>query len=116
MTAPVSVRARYGAWRFRGEIAPGYQTYSQAGAAYFPMDAALQTELNGLAQANTDVFARYLPQSSSGFGVAGALSGDYQFRPGTTLGGALNFNTFGDYNETSISVSVRQTLGEGVTP
>ncbi len=116
LTAPVSVRGRWGNWRFRGEVAPGYETYSEAGAAYFPMDPALQGELNSLAALNTDVFARYLPQSASGFGVAGGLSGDYQFRPGTSLSGALNFNTFGDYNETSISVSVRQTLGEGRTP
>ncbi len=116
LTAPVSVRGRWGKWRFRGEVAPGYETYSEAGAAYFPLDPALQNELNGLAAQNADVFARYLPQSSSGFGVAGGLSGDYRFRPGTLLTGALNFNTFGDYNETAISVSVRQTLGEGKTP
>jgi predicted Zn-dependent protease len=116
LTAPVSVSAHLGAWRLRGELAPGYQTYSQAGAAYFPLDVALQAELNALAAADTDVFARYRPQSASGFGAAGSLSGDYLFRPGTLLGGVLNFNTFGDYNETSISISVRQTLGEGTAP
>jgi hypothetical protein len=113
ITAPVSVTARLGAWKLKGEVAPGYQTYSQASAAYFPMDPGLQAELDGLATANADVFPRYLAQSSSGFGVAGGLSGDYQFRPGTALSGAVRFNTFGDYNETSISVGVRQTLGEG---
>lgn len=115
ITAPVSVSTRLGAWKLKGEVAPGYQTYSQAGAAYFPMDPGLQAELNGLATADADVFPRYLAQSSSGFGVAGGLSGDYQFRPGTALRGALRFNTFGDYNETSISVGVRQTLGEGAS-
>lgn len=115
LTAPVGVTGEWGAWRFRGDIAPGYQTYSQAGAVYFPLDAALQAELNALAAQDTDVFARYLPQSASGFGVAGGVSADYQFRPGTLMGGIVRFNTFGDYNETSISVSVRQSLGDGET-
>ena len=115
LTAPVGLTGKWGAWRFKGDVAPGYQTYSQAGAAYFPMDAALQAELNALAAQDTDVFARYLPQSASGFGVAGGVSADYQFRPGTLMGGVLRFNTFGDYNETSISVSVRQSLGDGDT-
>jgi hypothetical protein len=113
LTAPIGLSGKWGAWRFKGDFAPGYQTYSQAGAAYFPLDTALQTELNTLATQDTDVFARYLPQSASGFGVAGGVSADYQFRPGTLMGGVVRFNTFGDYNETSISVSVRQTLGDG---
>jgi tetratricopeptide (TPR) repeat protein len=112
LTAPVSASGKLGGWTFKGTIAPGYQTYSQAGAAYFPMDVALQTELNALARSSTDVFARYLAQSSSGFGVAGGVSADYQFRPGTSIGGVVNFNTFGAYNETAVSVSVRQILGE----
>ena len=115
LTAPVGLSGKWGAWRFKADIAPGYQTYSQAGAAYFPQDSALQIELNALAAQDTDVFARYLPQSASGFGVAGGIAADYQFRPGTQMGGILKFNTFGDYNETSISVSVRQSLGDGET-
>lgn len=111
LTAPISVTGRQGAWSFRGAIAPGYQTYSQAGADYFPMDAALQTELATLALADTDVFARYLAQSASGFGVSGGLSADYRFRPGASIGGTVNFNTFGVYNETAVSVGVKQTLG-----
>ncbi|PLR25102.1 hypothetical protein SGCZBJ_12770 [Caulobacter zeae] len=111
LTAPISVTARQGAWKFKGAIAPGYQTYNQAGAAYFPMDAALQGELTTLAQADTDVFPRYLAQSASGFGISGGLSADYQFRPGASIGGAVNFNTFGVYNETAVSVGVKQVLG-----
>ncbi|MFT4252069.1 MAG: cellulose synthase subunit BcsC-related outer membrane protein, partial [Caulobacter sp.] len=111
LTAPISVTGRQGAWKFKGAIAPGYQTYNQAGAAYFPMDAALQTELNTLALSDSDVFPRYLAQSASGFGISGGLSADYRFRPGATIGGAVNFNTFGVYNETSVSVGVTQTLG-----
>lgn len=115
LTAPVGLSGKWGSWRFKGDIAPGYQTYSQAGAAYFPQAPSLQVELNALAAQDTDVFARYLPQSASGFGVAGEIAADYQFRPGTQMGGILKFNTFGDYNETSISVSVRQSLGDGET-
>lgn len=113
LTAPIGLSGKWGSWRFKGDVAPGYQTYSQAGAAYFPQDVALQTELNALAAQDTDVFARYLPQSASGFGIAGGVAADYQFRPGTQMGGVVRFNTFGDYNETSISVSVRQSLGDG---
>lgn len=112
LSAPISVTGAMGAWKFRAAVAPGYQTYSQAGAAYFPLDATLQTELNGLGAADPDVFPRYLAQSASGFGISGALSADYRFRPGTTIGGAMNFNTFGVYNETAVSVSVKQILGE----
>jgi len=111
LTAPISVTAQQGAWKFKGAIAPGYQTYNQASAAYFPMDPALQGELTTLAQADADVFARYLAQSASGFGISGGLSADYRFRPGATIGGAVNFNTFGVYNETAVSVGVKQILG-----
>ncbi|PLR07781.1 hypothetical protein CFHF_21330, partial [Caulobacter flavus] len=111
LTAPISVTARQGAWKFKGAVAPGYQTYNQAGAAYFPMDPALQGELTTLAQADADVFPRYLAQSASGFGISGGLSADYQFRPGASIGGAVNFNTFGVYNETAVSVGVKQILG-----
>ncbi len=111
LTAPISVTGRQGPWKFKGAIAPGYQTYNQAGAAYFPMDVALQTELNTLALSDSDVFPRYLAESASGFGISGGLSADYQFRPGASIGGAVNFNTFGVYNETAVSLGVKQTLG-----
>lgn len=113
LTAPINVSANQGPWKFKGSLAPGYQTYSQAAAAYFPMDPALQGELTSLAAADTDVFPRYLAQSSSGFGMSGGLSADYQFRPGATVGGAVSFNTFGVYNETAVSVGVKQVLGGG---
>ncbi len=115
LTAPISATGKLGAWRFKGSISPGYQNYSQAGAAYFPTDLALQAELNTLGEANSDAVPRYLAQSSSGFGMSGGVSTDYQLRPGSVLGGAVNFNTFGAYKDTSISVSIRQILGEATT-
>ena len=60
---------------------------------------------------NSDVRARYDSASKTGFGMAAGASAYYRVTERTRIGGELNLNTFGDYNEFKSLLGIRQQLG-----
>ncbi len=96
-----------------GSVTPGYQTYEQSGEPLYPTDAAAQAALDQLRVENRDVRARYDTISETGFGFAAEGSAYYNVLPRTRIGGEINYNTFGDYDEFKLGLGVRQTVGGG---
>ncbi|WOK35987.1 cellulose biosynthesis protein BcsC [Sphingomonas sp. C3-2] len=92
-------------------LTPGYQSYDQSAAALFPMDSDAQDLLDYLKSVNSDVRARYDSASKTGFGMAAGASAYYRVTERTRIGGELNLNTFGDYNEFKSLLGIRQQLG-----
>lgn len=91
--------------------APGYQSYEQDAAPLYPTDPGAQTVLDQLKAQNTDVRASYDSLSDTGFGLAAGASVYYGLAGSTRVGGDINVNTFGQYNEVRTSVGIKQTLG-----
>lgn len=91
--------------------APGYQSYNQDSAPLYPTDPAAQAQLDALKAANNDVRARYDSISQTGFGLAAGGSAYYPINPRMKIGGELNYNTFGAYNEFRGSVGIKQSIG-----
>lgn len=92
-------------------VAPGYQSYEQDEALLYPTDPVAQTALDQLKAQNSDVRARYDSLSQTGFGVSAGASLYYGLAGSTRVGGDINVNTFGQYNEVRTSVGIKQTLG-----
>lgn len=96
----------------------GYQSYSQDGADYFPDNAALQKELEAVQSVvnqyvtdnSVQVQSRYSAQSESG--VALNLRGKLEYSLGdqTKVGGALGYDSFGEYKETTGSIYIKHNL------
>ena len=110
---PVRYSHRTPTLELNGSVTPGYQTYEQDGEPLYPTDAAAQAALDQLRVENRDVRARYDTISETGFGFAAEGSAYYNVLPRTRIGGEINYNTFGDYNEFKLGLGVRQTVGGG---
>lgn len=108
---PVRFAMNTNGFEISANAAPGYQSYEQDAAPLYPTDPAAQTVLDQLKAQNTDVRASYDSLSDTGFGLAAGASVYYGLAGSTRVGGDINVNTFGQYNEVRTSVGIKQTLG-----
>ncbi|QXQ05066.1 BCSC C-terminal domain-containing protein [Sphingosinicellaceae bacterium] len=91
--------------------APGYQSYNQKATPLYPTDPAAQAALDALKALDDDVRAQFDSISQTGFGLSAGGSAYYPINPRMKIGGELNYNTFGAYNEFRGSVGIKQVLG-----
>jgi len=110
---PVNYQGEFERWKMKLSVSPGYQTYDQDGAQVFPTQTDLQLQLEALAGANANVLARYDSVSKSGFGIAAGAGATYRLENGMNLGGDVQLNTFGGYNEFQMMLKLVQPLGGG---
>ena len=92
-------------------VAPGYQSYEQDEAPLYPNDPAEQANLDALKALNTDVRSNYDSVSQTGFGISAGGSAYYRLGGRTRIGGEVNINTFGNYNELRTFLGIKQSLG-----
>jgi hypothetical protein len=92
-------------------VTPGFQSYEQGASPLYPTDRFGQSVLDSLKARNADVRARFDDESQSGFGVAAEGSAYYSVSNSMKIGGDLNLNTFGAYNELRASIGIKQSLG-----
>ncbi|KCZ47442.1 cellulose synthase subunit BcsC-related outer membrane protein [Hyphomonas pacifica] len=111
----VSFPIRYAYTRERLEakasITPGYQSFEQDREPFYPTDPAAMFEVGYLAFLNEDVQAYHDSSSETGFGVNLNGSTYFQVAPGTSIGGEVRLNTFGEYNEFQTLFGIRQNFG-----
>lgn len=96
-----------------GYVSPGFQSYSTDANDYFPTDPDSQALLDVFAALGAIPASRYSGESESGAGLSFGGALEYQMTPELSLGGNLDFNSFGDYNDTSARMSMNYTFGEG---
>jgi tetratricopeptide (TPR) repeat protein len=108
---PVRFAMNTDRFEIAANVAPGYQSYEQDEAPLYPTDPVAQTALDALKAQNSDVRARYDSLSETGFGLAAGASAYYGLAGSTRVGGDINVNTFGQYNDVRTSVGIKQTLG-----
>lgn len=116
VSLPIKMLLTRASWTFELRATPGYQTYREDAADVFPLDPALQGTLESLASIDRSIKSRFPARSESGFGMAGSASAEYQMSWATTVGGALSFDTFGDYDEAKARLYLKQLIGRGQTP
>jgi tetratricopeptide (TPR) repeat protein len=116
VSLPIQVRLIRATWNFELRAAPGYQTYREDAVDVFPLDPALQGTLESLALIDRSIKTRFPARSESGFGMAGSASAEYQMSWATSLGGALSFDTFGDYDEAKAKLYLKQLIGGRQAP
>ncbi len=95
-----------------GYIAPGFQSYSTDDSDYFPTDPEFQALMDVFADLGATPASRYSGESESGVGLSLGGAMEYRMTPDLSLGGRVDFNSFGDYNDTSASVFMNYIFGE----
>lgn len=111
-SVPITYSLRRDKWWLDLNIAPGMQSYREDRAPIFASDAALQGRMIALAAQNAAISAFYPSASRSGFGIAGYLRAEYQITPLTIAGGMIQFDTFGRYSESIVSLYVKQLFAQ----
>ncbi|MDQ7728410.1 cellulose synthase subunit BcsC-related outer membrane protein [Halomonas sp. SpR8] len=95
-----------------GYIAPGFQSYSTDESDYFPTDPDAQELLDVFAALGATPASRYGGENESGVGLSFGGAMEYQMSPELSLGGRVDFNSFGDYNDTSASMFMNYIFGD----
>jgi hypothetical protein len=116
VSLPIKMLLTRASWNFELRAAPGYQTYREDAVDIFPLDPALQGTLESLASIDRSIKTRFPARSESGFGMAGSASAEYQMSWATTVGGAVSFDTFGDYDEAKARLYLKQLIGRQQAP
>jgi tetratricopeptide (TPR) repeat protein len=116
VSLPIRMMLTRASWNVELRAAPGYQTYREDATDVFPLDPDLQGTLESLASIDRSIKTRFPARSESGFGMAGSASAEYQMSWATTVGGALSFDTFGDYDEAKARLYLKQLIGGRQAP
>ncbi|MDN7132748.1 cellulose synthase subunit BcsC-related outer membrane protein [Halomonas sp. MC140] len=95
-----------------GYVAPGFQSYSTDDSDYFPTDPEAQALLDVFSALGATPTSRYSGESESGIGLSFGGAMEYQMTPDLSLGGRVDFNSFGDYNDTSASMFMNYIFGD----
>jgi Tfp pilus assembly protein PilF len=113
LSMPINYTVKRGRWRLELEGAPGYQTYTEDAAPYFPVNPELQGRLAALAVRNQTIQAVYPARTKDGFAASGRATVAYRIAPGAEAGGEARINTFGDYDEARFGLFLRVPFGAG---
>jgi len=105
-------------WDMQLGGALGYQSYSQDSADYFPGDRDMQRQLEtvqGLVDelvtdGSLQVQSRYSAQDESGMALNLRGKLEYSLGDQTRVGGALGYDSFGEYKETTGSIYIKHNL------
>ncbi|MCY1283080.1 Cellulose synthase operon protein C [compost metagenome] len=108
---PVQYKATYDKrWETRIKVAPGFQSFTQDSAPYFPTDSARQTALEFLAAQGYVSSAEYDSNSKSGFAFNASAGLEYKAGAQTRIGGDIGYDSFGDYKEVTGSIYLKHNL------
>ncbi len=96
---PVTYTHKDAALTWSAGASLGLESYKEASNVYFPLDPALQAQLESIAAIDSQVTATYPSRSTTG--VVGGVNGsiEYKMTPSFVLGGRASFQRAGDWNE-----------------
>ena len=86
-------------------------SYKENEEDYFPTNKQYQYDLNMLKDFGLAPYSRFPSKSESGIGGSAKLNLDYYLLDDLVVGGSLNYNTFGDYNEMYEMLYIKSVLG-----
>lgn len=108
---PMSYEIANESFSYNLMLAPGFQSYSEDGNSFYPTDAAAQAAIDLFVKLGAFTQAGYAPSSKSGFGMSFGASGEYRPDPYLRIGGQLGFDSFGDYNESTVRLYMKYLIG-----
>lgn len=109
---PTSFTQQFDNWKLSIGGSVGYQSYSQDSSDYFPTRSDWQNYLDTAVDYGFAKESRYSGTTKNGIGYTVRAGADYKLNKGMTVGGAIGYDTFGDYNESTAQVYFRYMLGE----
>ncbi|WP_158635416.1 cellulose biosynthesis protein BcsC [Pseudomonas duriflava] len=108
---PVEYTAKYGSkWNLKLNAAPGFQAFTQASEDYFPTEQGLQSAMAFLEQQGYVSASKYKGSSDSGLALSAGAKLEYSLGKQTKVGGAVSYDTFGDYSETTGQIYLKHNL------
>lgn len=108
---PFSYRKKTDDWTLAIDAALGYQSYKEQEEDYFPTNSTYQSYLNTLKNFGFVSSSRYDSKNERGVGGSATVKFDYNILDDLVVGGAVNYNTFGDYNELYEMIYIKSILG-----
>jgi len=96
-------------WSVGGAI--GVQSYSENASPYYPIDPGLQGQLVAAAAASTYLKSEFPSDTTSGVIGDAHCSFEYQLDDGLVVGGNLDYDRTGNWNNTQALVYARFLLG-----
>ncbi|AJP74364.1 cellulose synthase [Sphingomonas hengshuiensis] len=108
---PINYTLQTDKFDIKANFTPGFQSFSQEETAIYPIDLALQADLDAMKAANADVRAHYDSLSRTGFAVSAGGEAYYRVSPNTQVGGNASFTSFGQYEEFRSLIGIRQAIG-----
>ncbi|WP_406664914.1 cellulose synthase subunit BcsC-related outer membrane protein [Gallaecimonas sp. GXIMD1310] len=108
---PITYKGQWQKLHYRLHFAPGFQSFTQDAAPYFPTDPQLQVAFDAMAALGLTPQSQYPAFSSSGFGLNAGAQATYQINPALSLDGQLGYDSFGNYNELSVLFNLHYRLG-----
>ncbi|MEO1903454.1 MAG: cellulose synthase subunit BcsC-related outer membrane protein [Alcanivorax sp.] len=107
---PITYKETYNRVSWNARLQPGFQSYTVEEAPYFPTLGEQQQWMDILVDAGIATASYYDAESKSGFGLNLGAGLDYQLSPAFSLGTSIDYDTFGDYSETSAMINLLYTM------
>jgi len=107
---PITYKETYNRVSWNARLQPGFQSYTVDSAPYFPTLDEQQQWMDILVDAGIATASYYDAESKSGFGLNLGAGLDYQLSPAFSLGTSIDYDTFGDYSETSAMINLLYTM------
>lgn len=108
---PIKYSEKHDNYNFAINFAPGFQSFTEESASYFPNAPQLQRLLELMQQLDLVEQSVYSANSKTGFGMSLNAQGEYEFSSSFTLGGKVGFDNFGNYQETTAQLYLKYLLG-----
>ena len=115
VATPIEVEGRCAGWTYKARAAVSYTLSQISGNAFYPDDAALQSQGAGAplpSGYSSPYFAGY---HSSGFGFSGYAAAEHQVSRGLVAGVLFDIDRTDYYHPTSIGIYLRHVFGPDAT-
>lgn len=112
LSVPVEYSRNAGDWSYKLSGAVGYQAYSQKQSDYFPTESEWQNNLDWLVDAGFGEESHYAAKTSRGVSYNVKLQGNYKLSPQMSVGGALGYDTVGEYSEANAQLYLKYSFDD----
>lgn len=110
LSLPVEYSRNAGDWNYKLSGAVGYQAYSQKQSDYFPTESEWQNNLDWLVDAGFGEESHYAAKTSQGVSYNVKLQGNYKLSPQMSVGGALGYDTVGEYSQANAQLYLKYSF------
>ncbi|SBS26824.1 Cellulose synthase operon protein C precursor [Marinomonas spartinae] len=113
LTLPITLSEKHKNMDFTVKLSPGFQSFSEDSAPFYPENASFQGQLNSLVSVNKSKLKKsvYDSETTRGFGISLSGKATYHLNPMLSLYFGAGYDNFGDYNQVSASLGAKYLMG-----